>query len=94
MEFPLFFFSQWILNNGNEIRNLYIFFLLILVILWTTFTNHPYTFSKIVILLGKELIAGTVEIYERTGQVFREEFYEESQSNNGIANNNCCSAVL
>lgn len=58
------------------------------------YESNSYTFSKIVILLRKKLIAGTVEIYERTGQVFREEFYEESQSNNGIANNNCCSAVL
>lgn len=66
-------------------------------ILWLRYyrcTNHPYSFSKIVILLRKELIAGTLEIYERTVQVFREEFYEESQSNNGITNNNRCSVVL
>lgn len=93
--FFIFFldYSQWITEERDS---KFIFFLFILVFYGCGYrcTNRPYSFSKIVILLRKELIAGTLEIYERTVQVFREEFYEESQSNNGITNNNCCSVVL
>lgn len=46
----------------------FIFFLFILVFYGCGYrcTNRPYSFSKIVILLRKELIAGTLEIYERS----------------------------